>query len=69
MSNLSELQAELTQKISEYRAASAKPTYSADGRSFDHDGHRKALLAEIRELRELIILETGTIETRTIAYG
>lgn len=69
MSVLTELQAELAEKVAEYRAARVAPTYSVDGRSFQHDGHRKALLEEIKELRLLIIQEGGGVEYQTIAYG
>jgi len=61
MSTLTDLQALLTQKLAEYKAASAHPTHSAGGRSFDHAGNRKSLLAEIKELRMLIIQEKGPV--------
>lgn len=69
MSNQSELEAELTVKIAQYRAALTLPNSAVGGRNFDHDGKRKALLGEITDLRKLIILEGGPQVIRTQVFG
>jgi len=69
MSYLTELIAERDEKLAEYRVAKSGPSHSVDGRSFDHDGHRAALLVEIRELNQLIIRARGPVEVHTIALG
>jgi hypothetical protein len=69
MSTLTDLQALLAQKLAEYAAASSHPTHSQGGRSMDHTGQRTELLASIKELRLLIIQETGGQEFSTIGLG
>jgi len=69
MSRATELQAELDEKIAEYRAAKSGPNYSVGGRTFDHTGYRRALMEEIKELRELIILEQGAVCVSTHLLG
>ena len=70
MSVLTELEAELNDKVAEYRAAKSGPNYSADGRSWDHVGYRKSLLEDITQLRLLIQQEGGSAsEIRTQIYG
>jgi hypothetical protein len=66
---LTELEAERDEKMAEYRAAKVAPTHGGSEVNFDHDGHRKALLAEIKELRLLIIQERGGVVRRTQLFG
>lgn len=49
----------------ELAAMTSKPSYSVDGQSVDHPGHRRALLDELKQLNELIILADGPFEVRT----
>lgn len=69
MSVKTDLEAELAEKVTEYRAAKVAPSHSVAGVTINHDKHRADLLAEIRELRELIILEGGAVVTRTQMLG
>lgn len=59
-SELDNLKTRRTAVATTLAALVSKPDYSADGRSFQHVGHRKALLEEYRQLCELInLLEPG----------
>ncbi len=65
MSTLTDLQDLLAIAIAALKEASTHPTHGVGGRSFDHAGNRRELLAEIKELRLLIIQERGTQISRT----
>jgi len=69
MTRLETLTASRDARQVEYDALAARPTYSADGRAWQHDQHRKALLDEIDKLNNMIIRETGAVESRTLALG
>lgn len=43
-----------------------KPTYSLDGESYDWTGYQTMILANMKALKELITLESGPYEIRTI---
>jgi hypothetical protein len=43
-----------------------KPTWSADGESFDWTGYQAMLLTNMKALKELIALESGPYEIRTL---
>ena len=56
-------------KMVAHMAADTKATYSVDGRSFDWAGYRAQLMKQLDEVRELIRLDNGPQEQRTIALG
>jgi hypothetical protein len=42
-----------------------KGAYTIDGEQYDWDGFRRELMARIKELNELLIIENGPYEIRT----
>lgn len=43
-----------------------KPTYSKDGISYDWTGYQSMILQAIKDLKELIVAESGPYEVRTL---
>lgn len=56
----------LLAKESAYQLAHGpKPTYTIDGENLDWDGFRRELMTRIKDLNELLIIESGPYEIRT----
>lgn len=49
--------------------ADPKPSYSVDGRSFSWDAHRASIMAELKELNEMILRRQGAVELHSQALG
>lgn len=64
---LETLQATRERIVLELSTMSLKPSYSIDGQSVDHDGHRKALMEQLAKIEELIRNEAGPEEEVTLA--
>lgn len=43
-----------------------KPTYSSDGESWDWTGYQSMIIDKMKQLKELIVLEQGPYEIRTL---
>lgn len=43
-----------------------KPTYSVDGESYDWTGYQSMLMTTLKALKEMIAIESGPYEIRTI---
>ncbi len=56
--------ANVCRQLAEY-TASPKPSYSAGGRSVEHDGHYKALLDSLKDLRAQRQIADGPFEVRS----
>ncbi len=63
--NLANLQTRETTICTELAALSSKVDYSLDGQSVNHSAHRKALLEELKQIRELIRTYGGPFEVTT----
>jgi hypothetical protein len=55
----------LTTESSYMLAHGPKPAYTIDGEQYDWDGFRRELNARIKELNDLIQIESGPFEVRT----
>ncbi len=63
--NLTSLQTRETTICTELASLSSKVDYSLDGQSVSHGAYRKALLEELKMIRELISTYGGPFEVTT----
>jgi hypothetical protein len=63
--NLANLQTRETAITTELAALSSQIDYSLDGQSTSHGAFRKALLEELKQIRELIAMYGGPFEVTT----